>query len=129
MQPIIDISSKITVDNTAWSADKAHTFKPFDHRVALVKEISILGDTTFLSDCEMVMTIGGKSITRSGESNAVTDLIAGLNLSFRREDKFVIEPGEELKTEFRTTSGTGTVQVMYRFTLLTPEEYEKLKKE
>lgn len=131
MKPIVDISDKFTVDNTSFDEVKKSEYSPPSHQIAIVREISVVGDSNFLDDGRIRVELQDEPITQSSQNSAnEVPLFQGFSVEFSKSpfDLFILRPGQKVKTQLRTTNATGTAQVLYRVTELSPQEFEVLQR-
>lgn len=127
MLPIIDFSSRFTVTNTAYNATNKYRYEAPAGRYALIREISVAGDSNFLSDGRFQAFLSGVSIT--SEAGALTEVNAQTNFTVRfgDDDLFIIGPSEALEVLLRVAAAvTARVQVLMTGIMLTEAEYRAL---
>lgn len=126
MRSIIDFSLKISVANTAYDDTSKYVYKAPSGLYLLIREISMTGDTTFLSNGFIQPFLAGISVTsQAGVAGEITAL-KGFTLPFGDDDLVILAPGEEFSTKFRVSSGTGIVQIYLIGMLLNAQEYAAL---
>lgn len=126
MQPIIDFSSKVSVSNTAYSDSVKYSYKASSGKYFLIREISLTGDSTFLSNGFIQAFLAGNPVTSQAGAAAEISALKGFTLPFRDDDLVILAPGEEFLTKFRVSSGTGEVQIYLIGMLLNAQEYSAL---
>ena len=126
MQPVIDFSGKLSVSNTAYDAVSRYSYTPPAGKYLLVREVSVAGDSTFLSNGKIQMVISGNSVTSNAGTATEISPLNSFSLPFGDDDLIILGPGEKLEVNMRVTSGTGTAQALLIGMLLNEVEYRAL---
>lgn len=127
MDAKIDISEKLTITNTTYSTTPSYSLQvPFD-KYLLVSQIALGFDGNMLANGKIQIKVNGSATTSSGVSGGEVGVIANLTIDFKEKDFIVVEPQSSIDINMRVTGGTATSQVMVTGTLLTRDEYIKLK--
>lgn len=127
MLPIIDFSSRFTVANTAYNITNRYRYEAPSGRYVLIREISVAGDSNFLSDGRFQAFLSGVAIT--SENGALTEVNAQTNFTVRfgDDDLFIIGPSEALEILLRVAAAvTARVQILMTGIMLTEAEYRAL---
>jgi len=129
MIPVLDFSNEFTVDNTAYNSTNKYAYEAPSGRFLVVQEISIAGDSTFLSDGRIQMSVAGNAVTSKAGASSEVNVINGFSSKIGTDDiPCVLSPSEEIEVLVRTTSGTGKAQIMLTGMLLNEVEYKQYMK-
>lgn len=127
MFPVVDFSSKFTVDNTEFAAAQTYTFTAKDNLAVLLREISVGGDGTFFTDGQLQMEIGGRAFTSQNAVNQETSPVNVFTVRFADTDKVFLQPGESLVVRLKSPSGAGgSAQVQVTGVQLNQQEFKQL---
>lgn len=125
---LVDISEAFSVSNTEYSDTPTYSLRAKDNRFLLLSQIALGTNSLFSSNGRLQIKINGVAVTNQSSPLQEVRIIKDLTLDFKDKDFIIIPANGTLEVFARMTSGTGKLQVAVSGTILTPEEYEMIKK-
>lgn len=127
MEALVDISSKLSVSNTAYGSTPTYKYSvPFDKYV-LIRQIAIGADSDFIATGLFQLKINGSNATSQATANTEVGVIGNLAIEFGEKDFIYVEPQGTVEINMRVSSGSGTAQVIISGTVLSRNEFEKVR--
>jgi len=126
--PVVDFSPLLTVDNTTFDDTHKYEYVPKSGMYLLVREISVAGDSIFLSDGKFKMNLNGAAITSEGGALNEVQPQTNFSVRFSDDDCIFVEPSEKLRIDLKVTSGSAKVQTLMTGVLMTELEYQAFMK-
>ncbi len=127
VRPLIDFSDKFTVTNIVFSDAVKYSLKPSANKIIVLKQISVSGDSNFLTNGRLAMSVADQDITSKGGVSTELDPQANFNIDYRYEDGIVLKTAEEIVIKPRVTSGSAQMQFQVTGVELNVDEFEKYK--